>query len=214
MIRNLTGVTHDDTIDIASTDQSKFARPGDDLVTDCHNVWIDNVVTDAGGKKVVKLVAGNRRKVHDIHVSNIKALGKGWAIEIEGDWATERPTIDDMYNLHFDNVEGRSNGLVVITSNCKDVSFRNLKAADDCECIMEQRSGTRAVNLTIEGVHVAGPRSSSAAALFRLAGDNNQNIVLKNLRATQPIDTLVKTTGSIAGLVIEGITVHRQDEEQ
>ena len=82
VIRNLTGVTHDDTIDVSSTDQSKFAHPGKDLVTDCFNVWIDNVATDAGGKKVVKLVAGNGRKVYDIHVSNVKALGRGWAIEI------------------------------------------------------------------------------------------------------------------------------------
>ncbi len=207
VIRNLTGVTHDDTIDVSSTDQSKFAHPGKELVTDCYNVWIDNVVTDAGGKKVVKLVAGNGRKVHNIHVSNVKALGRGWAIEIEGDWASVKPTADEMHHLSFDRIEGRSDGLIVITSDCRDVSFKNMAASSGYRRILEQRAGYQAIRLTIDGVSVNAPHDKGGGELFYFAGKKNQNITIKNVQATFPIKTLLRATGSMTALAVDNVTI-------
>ncbi len=231
-IRNLTGATHDDTIDIASTDQSKFCPAtqynrydpdtgapigtiiesgANDVVTDCYNVLVENVTTShTNGTKCVKLVAGNGRTVRDILIRDITSLSDGYAIEIEGDWATVRPTVDEMKDITIDGVRtGNSRGVLTITSNCRNVSLTNTESTQGYGRIVLQAAGTRAIDLEISNVMTTGDhRTNNAGELFYFLGQGNESISIRNVMTEGRIRNLFRSTGSsITGLVIEDISL-------
>lgn len=204
-IRNLTGITYDDTVDIASTDESKFAHSS--VVTDCYNILIENVVTFYSVHKCVKLVAGNGRTVRDIHMRNIRSLSSGYAIEIEGDWSSVKPTIDEMRNITIENVEvGAGQGVLVITSDCRDVTVRDIKATAGYGRIVAQAPGFRMANFHLENVRTEGAHNPAAGELFWFRGTGNQRVTIRNIQTDSTVKNLLRGSGaSITGLRVDNV---------
>ena len=112
-----------------------------------------------------------------------------------------------MCHLSFDQIDGRSDGLIVITSDCRDVSFTNLAASSGYQRILEQRAGYQAIRLSIDGVSVNAPHDKGGGELFHFAGKKNQDITIKNVRTTVPIKTLLRATGSVSALVVDNVAI-------